>query len=195
MSSHHFVREGQEPALFILEDTGFDELKSLLEWSPFILVSAVVLEKVLARGIKIDAVLVQDIQSPFVRQLLHESPDTKLINFSNERDELISGMNFLIGHREKAVNIFCSGHLEVKDSLEPFIRKIGIVIFADRFRWFASPGKFAKWVPAGTRFQVSALEPINTTGLIDHQGFLQAAVDGMISIESQRPLWIGESQE
>ena len=41
MSSHHFVKEQQEPAVFILEVEGisFETVAPLLEWSPTLLVA------------------------------------------------------------------------------------------------------------------------------------------------------------
>ena len=57
MSSHHFVKEGQEPALFILDNIAFQYAESLLEWVPLVMVADSVLESVLQWGIKIDVVL------------------------------------------------------------------------------------------------------------------------------------------
>lgn len=59
MSSHHIVREKQEPALFILDFDGFDEeyFGQLLEWSPTLVVSEDCYEKIARMGIKIDAVI------------------------------------------------------------------------------------------------------------------------------------------
>ena len=59
MSSHHIVREKQEPALYIHHLGNFDEenLGQLLEWSPTIVVAASEYEKALSLGIKIDVVI------------------------------------------------------------------------------------------------------------------------------------------
>ena len=56
MSSHHIVREKQEPALIIAngEACSEDLLGQLLEWSPFVLVLDGAIDRVLNRGIKID---------------------------------------------------------------------------------------------------------------------------------------------
>ena len=59
MSSHHFVREGQEPALIIANGAACDpeRMGQLLEWNPFVLVLDGALHRVLELGIRIDAVL------------------------------------------------------------------------------------------------------------------------------------------
>ncbi len=59
MSSHHFVKEQQEPALLILETEGFDvdRISPLLEWVPTVLVSQNVVETVISWGVKVDVIL------------------------------------------------------------------------------------------------------------------------------------------
>ena len=75
MSSHHFVKEGQEPALFILEPISFQVASPLLEWAPLVLVSANALDDVLRWGIKIDVVLVEKSRvETLTRNLLEQVP-------------------------------------------------------------------------------------------------------------------------
>ena len=59
MSSHHIVREKQEPALIIAngEACSFDLLGQLLEWSPFVVVLDQAIHRVIELGIKIDVLL------------------------------------------------------------------------------------------------------------------------------------------
>lgn len=59
MSSHHIVRENQEPALFIAHPNCLDEeyLNQLLEWSPTIITLAEHYEGLKSREIKIDVIL------------------------------------------------------------------------------------------------------------------------------------------
>jgi hypothetical protein len=55
MSSHHFVREGQEPAVVVLGSVLNDDvLGSILEWSPLVYANAVGLLYLSERGIKVD---------------------------------------------------------------------------------------------------------------------------------------------
>lgn len=59
MSSHHIVRENQEPALWLYDiaATSGDIIGQLLEWSPAVYVGEDQLYDVLDRGIKVDFVL------------------------------------------------------------------------------------------------------------------------------------------
>ena len=77
MSSHHIVKENQEPALLILntEAIPFEKLQELLEWSPTVIVTESSLEKAVGWGIKIDVVLAaaERIQS-LTQTLQHQVP-------------------------------------------------------------------------------------------------------------------------
>jgi hypothetical protein len=59
MSSHHIVREKQEPALYIHDLGAFDEeyLGQILEWSPTLIVNGESYEKVISMGLKVDVIL------------------------------------------------------------------------------------------------------------------------------------------
>ena len=59
MSSHHIVRDEQEPALLIDDPFALqlDFIELLLEWSPTVVVTANALDEVLHWGIKIDVVI------------------------------------------------------------------------------------------------------------------------------------------
>ena len=59
MSSHHIVRDDQEPALIIANGASCNEelLGQLLEWSPLVIVLDSAMERVLDLGIKVDVLL------------------------------------------------------------------------------------------------------------------------------------------
>jgi len=59
MSSHHIVRDDQEPALIIAngEACSYELLGQLLEWSPFVIVLDSAMERALELGIKVDVLL------------------------------------------------------------------------------------------------------------------------------------------
>ena len=56
MSSHHIIRDKQEPALIIAngEECSMDLLEQLLEWSPTVVVLDGAIERVISLGIKVD---------------------------------------------------------------------------------------------------------------------------------------------
>jgi thiamine pyrophosphokinase len=63
MSSHHIVREKQEPALLVLGLNNFSEelLGQLLEWSPTVITTPLVAEQINIYEIKIDIIIADEI--------------------------------------------------------------------------------------------------------------------------------------
>ena len=59
MSSHHIVRDDQEPALIIANGASCSEelLGQLLEWSPYVIVLDSAVTRAIQLGIKIDVIL------------------------------------------------------------------------------------------------------------------------------------------
>ena len=59
MSSHHIVRDDQEPALIIANGAACSEelIGQLLEWSPLVIVLDSAIKRVLELGIKVDVLL------------------------------------------------------------------------------------------------------------------------------------------
>ncbi|HBK84253.1 MAG TPA: thiamine diphosphokinase, partial [Flavobacterium sp.] len=59
MSSHHIVRDDQEPALIIANGAACSTelIGQLLEWSPLVIVLDAAIERVLELGIKVDVLL------------------------------------------------------------------------------------------------------------------------------------------
>ena len=59
MSSHHIVRDDQEPALIIANGASCNNelLGQLLEWSPLIIVLDSAIERVIELNIKVDVLL------------------------------------------------------------------------------------------------------------------------------------------
>ena len=59
MSSHHIVRDDQEPALIIPNGASSSQelLGQLFEWSPLVIVLDSAIDRVLELGIKVDVLL------------------------------------------------------------------------------------------------------------------------------------------
>ncbi|MFT7590211.1 MAG: thiamine pyrophosphokinase [bacterium] len=113
MSSHHFVRDKQEPALIIAngEECSNDVLNQLLEWNPFVLVLDGALDRVLMKGIKVDAVI-GDFDSINVNRLSVEDEQNIdwLVFEEQDSTDLEKGIKYLIDQGHKAANIvWCTG--------------------------------------------------------------------------------------
>jgi thiamine pyrophosphokinase len=108
MSSHHIVREGQEPALLIAngEACSRELLDQLLEWSPYVLVLDGALKRVLSLGIKFDGIL-GDFDTYTQEEIIGMvQPNTEVLYTPDqEKTDLEKGLEFLISKKFEAVNI------------------------------------------------------------------------------------------
>ncbi len=148
MSSHHIIREKQEPALFINNMGSFnaEHLGQLLEWSPTVFVSTPSYDYVYSLGIKIDAVVSN---STAVSQLQEHMKIIPAINgnFTN------ACLNYLLANEYPSVNVINDSSF---DSLEysPFIESMDIVVFTAQKKIFPVRSGFSKWKPQGETVDV-----------------------------------------
>ena len=187
MSSHHIIREKQEPALLVLGMDNFsDELfGQLLEWSPTVMVTEAIAEKLNAYGIKVDWILTDgndDIQS-----------DVKVLTL-NGGSSVITALNHLIANNYPAVNVV-TDELALNDYL-PFSGKINLVIFFGDQKIYAVNSGFSKWKPAGEIIKLLS-QPANlkVTGLeMIQENQYKTTTDGFFTIQFNGPsLFISES--
>ncbi len=141
MSSHHIVREKQEPALLVLGLDNFPNelLGQLLEWSPTVIATHQTAAKLVANGIKIDWIITNRAQDVL-------QPDVKLMSAG---DDNLTGaaLKYLASHEFPAVNIV-TDELNL-ESYRPFADKINIVIFNNRKKIYPVNSGFSKWEPKG----------------------------------------------
>ena len=188
MSSHHIVREKQEPALLVLGLDSFSAelLGQLLEWSPTVIASGKTAELLHEYAIKIDWIISDDSD----RSL---QSDIKKIPAGNDTPAE-AALKYLVTHGYPAVSII-TDDLQLKDYLF-FIDKIGLVIFYDNKKIYAVNPGFSKWKPAGEMIEIlthphelhcSGLEPIG------HHRF-KTTHDGFFSLSFEQPfLFIAET--
>lgn len=180
MSSHHVVREKQEPALLILDLEEFDHeiLGQMLEWSPTVLVDERVYETVDSMGIKIDAV-VSGGGSSFLQHL------TKIID--SQASSLKAAIQFLIDEKYGAVNIMASEF--ILDDYLAFSAQINLVILTPHQRIFPVKSGFSKWKTADEEIKIlSDTKNLVFSGLrrVDEHTF-QTVAEGFYSFTFDEP--------
>jgi thiamine pyrophosphokinase len=108
MSSHHIVKDNQEPALIIAngESCSFELLGQLLEWSPFVIVLDRAMERVIELEIKVD-VLLGDFDRDFDPQhyLEKQFPLTIVHTPNQDKTDLEKAFDYLIEKGHSAVNV------------------------------------------------------------------------------------------
>lgn len=192
MSSHHIVREDQEPALLILNAhaISFEKIQELLEWIPTVIVAESEIETVVAWGIKVDVVLVSDDKISYWQEKLVDQAPVNVIPFKDEEDSFSSAFKYLKSGKATAVNCLLKAEADLVkiEGLSSF----DVDCFINNIRWsWIKSGQIEKWMPKGGKLQILPLEVRNEfvefasgSWLIDR--------DGIVKLKSQNPFWMGE---
>jgi thiamine pyrophosphokinase len=158
MSSHHIIRDKQEPALIIAngESCSMDLLEQLLEWSPTVIVLDGALDRVMSLGIKVDVWLGDFDHAQEPRADLEAYPLKKVVAPDQNKTDLEKAFEYLLAEGYPAVNVVWATGLRMDHTLNNFHslvrygREIKIVFFDDFSTTYLLPAHFEKWYPAGT---------------------------------------------
>lgn len=187
MSSHHIIREKQEPALLVLGLDNFEDdlLGQLLEWSPTLMVTADTAEQLNAFGIKFD-VLVGDEAEALQSDIKQVSRGSGSLTQA--------ALSYLIANGYPAVNVVTDD-----DNLDDYLAyadRINIVIFNQGKKIYPIASGFTKWKPAQEIVSViSKVDDLKITGLqaIGNSQY-KTTDDGFISLTFTDPfIFIAES--
>ncbi|PRD48780.1 thiamine diphosphokinase [Sphingobacterium haloxyli] len=141
MSSHHIIRENQEPALIVAAYEALDEeyMGQLLEWSPTIIANDDTIDFFLAANIKVDVVF-------SVKEITY--PQEQIRTFQIKNGFIPDALDYLIQNDHEAVNIVCDGP---EDILASYCTLINIVVLSHRIRYVYVRDRYEKWKEAGAR--------------------------------------------
>lgn len=210
MSSHHIVRDKQEPALIIAngENCSNELLGQLLEWSPVVVVLDGAIKRVNELNIKVDVLLgdfdsyehaLENVQQQMPIEVVH-TPD-------QNKTDLQKGIEYLIEQGHSAVNIVWATGRRADHNLSNitdivrYSSQIKIVVIDDYSRIFVLPPVFEKWYTQGTPISlmpVGTVEGIVTEGLVYNlqnesltlgyrtSSSNECAADGMVRISHQK---------
>ncbi|RFS15132.1 thiamine diphosphokinase [Emticicia sp. C21] len=209
MSSHHIVREKQEPALIIAngEACSFDLLGQLLEWSPFVVVLDQAIHRVIELGIKVDVLLgdfdgninLTEIEkSQYPIEIIH-TPD-------QEKTDLDKAFEMLISRGFPAANVVWATGRRSDHSMTNMTNiiryksKLQIVLIDDYsviYPLLSTPNVFEKWFAKGTPISlipvgtVTGIQTENLLYKLDNESLIlgyragssnEAAEDGIVRI-------------
>lgn len=185
MSSHHFVKEGQEPALIIADVSvlSFEKLQDVLEWSPTVIVMEPALEVALAWGFKIDVAVVSDSSLPLWTNRLSQQMPVKLLSHQ-EGDALSVAFYFLIANKQRATHLVANWDKNLAAFLTQFKDRLSSVVLTEPLRWlFITSGRFEKWLPANSAVHI--FNPFGKDEIIHTQQ------EGIFTIEKNSSFWVG----
>jgi len=207
MSSHHVVKEIQEPAIFLLNEEAVNIaiVQGMLEWSPVILVSDECFPLLAHYGIKVDALICErNFANNFEIEISMQQPmDVILIKDSNQ--EIPEGLKYLAGKGCTAVNIFGTCTDRQMFEINRQHKDLTITYFSHKEKYvYVGGGSFEKWLPKNNPIKIfpSMMEQeFKSHGLvskknkftIDKPTEFFTKKDGVISIKSDhREFFISE---
>jgi thiamine pyrophosphokinase len=166
MSSHHIIREDQEPALIIANGASCNPelMGQLLEWSPTVVVVDGAAKRVKHLGIHVDYVI-GDFDG-FNEDFIADWPqaETQFVQQTRQdNQDLEKAIDFLIEKGHKAANIVWGAGLRADHALANlgilgmYVDKIKLVMYDDHSTIFAVKKSFEKWYAQGTKFSIMPL--------------------------------------
>lgn len=210
MSSHHVVREAQEPALLILDPAHLSGpgLAPILEWSPTIIAIADAIAPLTGNGLKIDVVIAEQHQLTELSSLLETQAPVHIVIIQPGESLLTAAFGYLTAKKHQAVNVLSSpDQLQqgLSEQLAQQEQGLSIVLLDGEVRYaLYRTGQFSKWLPAGEKLHLS---PALASGHVSTSGFshnpqqatlqdachLETAQTGRVYIQASCPIWVGES--
>lgn len=188
MSSHHIVRDQQEPALLIANGEACDPelLGQLLEWSPVVVVLDSAIWRVLDLGIKVDVLLGDFDRALDLDAIRERQYPLEIVHTPDQnKTDLDKGIEFLIGRGFPAVNIvWATGRRadHTVTNLTNIVRykdRIRVVIFDNHSKVFPLTGTFEKWYTQGTPI---SLIPVGTVAGVVTEGLLYNLHDETLTL-------------
>ncbi len=179
MSSHHIVKEDQEPALIIaqVDSVPSSLLSQLLEWNPIVITDANNLTAVTQRGIKVDVLIANE---PV------DLPQDHILVLPTASSFLDTALTYLMARRCRAANIVSTD--TEPDLILRHAVEIHTVLLGNGKKIFAAKSGFSKWLPKGEAVflygdpvaDISGLQPTGEWEYI-------TVADGFYSIYFDKP--------
>ena len=186
MSSHHIVRDDQEPALIIANGASCNPelLGQLLEWSPLVVVLDSAMVRVMELDIKVD-VLLGGFDRGFDPEIYKTSqyPIEIIHTLDQNKTDLEKAFDYLIKRKIPAVNVvWATGRradhtITNLTNIPKYRNLLKIVILDDHSKVFLLPKKFEKWYTANT--PISLIPIGHVTGIHSNNLFYPLKDDSL----------------
>lgn len=150
MSSHHFVKEGQEPSVIVLGDiSDWEILGGTLEWSPKVIANNEGYHALSGAGVKVDVCWQDQVGAsiappPYPLEVLHldQGIEEHFIQWMREEQQPA----YLFGWKEEQIIPFL-------EKLDPATSKL-LTAISPSHKWVSVSGhSFSKWFPEGIQLR------------------------------------------
>lgn len=140
-----------------LKGFNYENLGQLLEWSPTVIVNESEYENVDSLGIKIDALVSQN--------LAPDLQESTLVIHSEDKP-LQDALKFLVGEQFPAVNIITDSFCAKDYAL--YVGRINFVVLTPEHRIFPVSSGFSKWKTADETIDILLdVQSLKTSGLVE----------------------------
>jgi thiamine pyrophosphokinase len=176
MSSHHIVKDKQEPALIIAngEECSQELMGQLLEWQPTVVVLDGALDRILKYDIKVDVLLGDFDRLTNIEEKVAKQQPIEVVHTPDQnKTDLEKGIDYLIERGHKAANIIWATGLRADHSIAnitnmvKFKEQINLVMWDNHSKIFPINKSFQKWYKKGTPI---SLIPVGEAGGIITSG-------------------------
>lgn len=178
MSSHHIVRDDQEPALIIANGAAcnLELLGQLLEWQPLVVVLDSAMERVMELNIKVD-VLIGDFDRSFDPTIyLEQQYPLEIVHEADQNStDLEKAFAYLIKRGIPAANVVWATGKRADHTITnitnmaKYKSDLKIVMYDDFSRIYPLPNNFSKWYEKDT---IISLIPIGVVNGITTQNLV-----------------------
>ena len=208
MSSHHVVRDEQEPALLLLNATAapYQTVQGLLEWSPTVIVSQPALTEALKWAIKIDlAVTPVGTEKVVIEQLQHQAP-VQVLTCGNNHPETVlqTAAYYLTARNYDSLNVIGQPLPALRQQMHDLAGRLNTVLYYNNHKQYLLKAEFEKWADTNSLFAVEAINtPTTVTQPVAqgpelvlapgqrHEWHLQQ--EGFFKVKCSAPCWLTES--
>ncbi len=193
MSSHHFVREKQEPALFIHSEQSlsFELLEQLLEWSPYVIADEHVLYLLNHEPIKIDLVLQQELSDEDLDTWTSNQSDIKIIKLEKDVDKLTSLLRYLESENHSALSLLACNDEHFLE-LQKTNFNLDIIQYTVEYKGFFLEHDFKKWKEKDAVIEIIG-EVVETKNLVRcTDNTWKVMQDGLVEILLNKKTYIKE---
>jgi len=196
MSSHHFVKEGQEPALIL--GSPFDEasIGPLLEWAPVVITLPGAIDQLIERSIKTDVVVMPASEERKITLRMEHQAPFRFISTRGLQDPLTTAFDYLISRGQFEVNVWVDDARQIFDRAEDYVGRLGICIIDTHTKWSAiRSGNFKKWYPANSMVQIRSKHGFIVSGTESsrRENQIEVLETGILEISSLQSFWVSET--
>jgi thiamine pyrophosphokinase len=178
MSSHHIIRDEQEPPVLVFElFDNWNELSELLGWSPVLLINPDLKELFEMKQTKIDGFLANEEGN-------HIMGNNNLVY--NSSNLALTLKEWIIGKKYTGIYIFCDTDLMIslfKDIKEVKL-SIPLIFFTEKGKYtLIQNSRFKKWYPKNYKIEILNDDILDVKNLKMIKNSFYLKKDGFINIE------------